>query len=223
MKKLLLLLFFYSLNSFASTPCDNYSLSFKTNVIINPIKYVVNKSSKEIQEISHNKNQLSASSHVLGFIQSNVAIENSPSYLMVKNRFDGSVCGKVTEDVLKITLNPTIYISSDVINLPCIKEHTVNHELTHYKFHSDGVKKIENIAESIAVLYFKNTQYGMNEKDINDYLNGLNKKYIQSLNTIYQNYIHPLDSWLDEPNRSKHDLEMCPSYQQKELSKSLFN
>ena len=190
-----------SLNSYAGclTPLKNVDIK----ILMHPIQYYYNYSSKEIQKIEGN-----VEPNLLGVYISKRTVSIDPQYLLIKK--DGEPFCVATDSFQTIiSIYPSIYISKESQQFACTKQRTEQHELMHYQFEKHALSQIKPYIEGLVQKYYGKTFYADKEEDVNKVVNVANNFFLQELKNLMKDAVMPLQAKIDNEENYKIESSYC--------------
>jgi hypothetical protein len=171
-----------------------------------PLKYEYEYTSRQIQNVKGNVNP-----NLLGLFSGAKSINVQPSYKIVpisQNQY----CMVVSSAVVRININPIIYIARESQQFPCTKQRVEQHELLHFQFEVNSASRAKAYIESIANNYYGQIFYVFNQQEINqvsEVLRTRSSKFINEISDYFERSTNPLHAQIDSQENYKYESSFC--------------
>ena len=182
--------------------CPNIQTQYHINFDIQPLQYDNVHTSSQLPEKD-------PGSLPLGLFTTAKKLALTPSYSILKTSSSNQICAKVSEVSFYYYYLPTIYITTETLDLACTYNRTLNHENTHYKNSIRGMQALQENIQNILMSEFDNYIYANTEQEIKAKLQLKVNNVEQLVQTIYNNATIPYDQLLDNAQNYQYETNLC--------------
>lgn len=220
-KKLLKLLGLgiFLINSLAyAQQCPKPLGNFDVQVNMAPIRYEYSYTSRQIESVKGNKNP-----NLLGLFNSDALINVQPSF-KVTPLGQNYYCMTVSSLLVKIQINPVIYIAREAQQFSCTKQRVEQHELLHYQFEVNTAARAKPFIIDLGNNYFSQVFYVSNQEEVDKISSLLKKKNSDFINAIGHHFVsstNALHSKIDSRQNYEYESSFCSVQENSTLHKLL--
>lgn len=199
-------LLFTSSYTFAQQQCTQPLENLDVQLTMAPLKYEYQYTSRQIQSVKGNANP-----NLLGLFSGGKRIQLQPSYKMIPIN-QNQYCMIVSSVVVKVNINPIIYIAREAQQFPCTKQRVEQHELLHFQFEVNTISRAKPYIENMVRNYFNQTFYVTNQQEANQasqLLKTRGSKLIDEVGEYFEKNTGPLHEQIDSQDNYKYEGSFC--------------
>lgn len=207
-------------NCFAKTDdtqlCANVLPKYEITYNESPIEYRLDKRARDL------RSEFDANEYTLGYFHSNLNIEKQSVFTTFKEKKNkNNTCTELTELQLKLSFQPTIFITKEAQSFNCTFERTIRHENTHYTIEKKAFMNLLKRIDGLVKKHFddfNNQKYSDNEKEMDIRANNL----INEINSFLELQTKPKHSYLDTEENYNNEAKVCDSIENKMLDRLFY-
>jgi hypothetical protein len=216
--KLLILGGFLTNTPVYSQECPKPLGNFDVQVNMTPIRYEYGYTSRQIESVKGNKNP-----NLLGLFSSDVLINVQPSFKVTPIGHN-YYCMTVSSLLVKIKINPIIYIAREAQQFSCTKQRVEQHELLHYQFEVNTASRAKPFIINMGQNYFSQVFYVSNQEEVDKISSLLKKKSSDFINAIghhFESSTNALHAKIDSRQNYEYESSFCSVQENATLHKLL--
>jgi hypothetical protein len=198
--------------------CPKPLSNLDVQVNMTPIRYEYGYTSRQIESVKGNKNP-----NLLGLFNSDALINVQPSF-KVTPLGQNYYCMTVSSLLVKIQINPIIYIAREAQQFSCTKQRVEQHELLHYQFEVNTASRAKPFITDLANNYFSQVFYVSSQEEVDKLSSLLKKKSSDFINAIghhFETSSNGLHAKIDSRQNYEYESSFCSVQENATLHKLL--